>query len=1680
MADSTAGASRRRRIDVKFTEDRPLPRRKLHDRNEEPSPGAIGGAAGEAGSAFRAAVGAWFVVHALAGKPVTGLGCDSLALVPSGVVLPESDAAVDDIEIDLDGGGHLFVQAKRALSISRDPGSEFAGVVAQWRALAGDANCFDAARDRMVLAVGTLTRPLRALRNALARLQAVRAGAPTGEEREVLGDVRALLADLDPALAERILRSVDVLLLDFVDSAHLIRGASEGLLAGVVPPTEASRAWEVIEGRLKKRAAQRLGAGVKDWMGWLRLGGIELVADATGVRSARLEAERREKLQRLERWEADLAEIRTTVGDVEVPRAGVVTQLRLALAEHPVAALVGPSGMGKSTVLIRLRPDELDATYIVRLRAKNLEDEHFADRLAQLTRLLIELRYGAPVLLIDALDGVLGGDRDQALLPVARVARELTKANPPWRVVLACTEERWDEAGSLLRGYKLDLLQSAIIEVGPFAGPELEVALAPHRARIPPVVVDRASRLLADPWACARLIDLLNEGDLPDEVFGEARLGDLWWGRVLGRLDPRGTARRAAIQLAVRLADERRDECEPHRLPLGELEALEPLIRKGIVRERAGRISLGHDRYADLGRVRFLVDAAEAGDLAAWETRRLSLRWRAALRLAALHLVELAPDVWMQCVSRLDPDRAADQDLLHLLTEALWRASRPDSALDAVLPLLLQREGTVLRTFCRRLVEAAEQPAGDGRPAGQTAPLETVWPAVSAWLVRHRVDVLQAHPRAVLRLIAWMGLWVPAAHFDATVRAEFGASIGALVDSSLQGRSGFDDQLGIDETLVRTFLGWLGARPDAERQILRVLCGRLERPLRPKAPLRPARNVRLPPAIPVWSGPPEDAPSSPWPDGPVAKPVDAFATVAVTAEGAAALLRFDPMFAVEVFLALVIEPPRSRVVSDYPGQRHFGRELPGFLEVGHTGAGFIPLYALFAASPLLGALFVVRVLAFASTAMSAYAAETGSLPTEVVRLTTGTGEREYVGGAGMWGIAREPSMGRIAGSAAQCLRETLASDLDEATRCRIHALLLACPSTAALSLLVEEAIRRPELFEGHLEALIHDPQPYWWACREHGKDEGGPLYHAVRRRWFARDRRWPALEGARRSWLEGLADGRWPQHDRHWVGKLIAWFDRDRWAEVTDEQGRRCLAWSPDDAQAAETARLAQESKWAFGPLMVWGEAHQALERGGPLPRESALSLLDRAEALPVEHGQTLEARTLVAAVLVQFALPVLEDDRAAALVTAWLTQALLFEPDGHSKHPSTGFQDAVRAAARLWCWRPSAVDLRAMVGNCAGCSEPEVVRGLVSTLAHHRRELGSEFGRVLHLGVACAVLPGPRDFEDPDSTEALAAYRAGRVAEFVAGRLPPLPPGLLSSAPQPIDGVGLPRRSFALIDATATWLRDAGRSPETDALVAEVDVLLRDFVAARVKHAIESGRTRATCAADCDDNPDGVDRSLLRTLVRWILVEPGWSDSAVMTMRWVDAAQIPPKWAAAFLDALFAEACRRPREARQTMPLILRAAGHSLDEPRWRTYRGGPHSDLLEVLLGVPDGGYGIESRWSAETTPLLNLLEQHHVRWVERARDERQAFYWLARLGCVDAATGNRARFARWMASFPEGARGEKWTSAFLPLLLRDPSRKGAEVEAEVLLNDLRAVGDPRVGECERALSTRSGGGA
>ena len=73
----------------------------------------------------------------------------------------KNDAPVDDIQIDLHGGGRVFVQVKVGLSVTiSDP--TFIAVLGQFSAAIKDLH-LDAGRDRLVLAVTRKTKPLDSL-----------------------------------------------------------------------------------------------------------------------------------------------------------------------------------------------------------------------------------------------------------------------------------------------------------------------------------------------------------------------------------------------------------------------------------------------------------------------------------------------------------------------------------------------------------------------------------------------------------------------------------------------------------------------------------------------------------------------------------------------------------------------------------------------------------------------------------------------------------------------------------------------------------------------------------------------------------------------------------------------------------------------------------------------------------------------------------------------------------------------------------------------------------------------------------------------------------------------------------------------------------------------------------------------------------------------------------------------------------------------------------------------------------------------------------------------------------------------------------------------------------------------------------------------------------------------------
>jgi hypothetical protein len=115
------------------------------------SRGAIGGAADELGGDLRASVAAWAVSFGLAGRPLpVGELPQDQSSVPIAVRL-ETDAPVDDVQIDLRGGGRVFIQVKATVSVTESD-QVFTSVIGQFSSAVTQLR-LDMRRDR--IGVGT-------------------------------------------------------------------------------------------------------------------------------------------------------------------------------------------------------------------------------------------------------------------------------------------------------------------------------------------------------------------------------------------------------------------------------------------------------------------------------------------------------------------------------------------------------------------------------------------------------------------------------------------------------------------------------------------------------------------------------------------------------------------------------------------------------------------------------------------------------------------------------------------------------------------------------------------------------------------------------------------------------------------------------------------------------------------------------------------------------------------------------------------------------------------------------------------------------------------------------------------------------------------------------------------------------------------------------------------------------------------------------------------------------------------------------------------------------------------------------------------------------------------------------------------------------------------------------------
>lgn len=439
-----------------------------------------GGAAEAGGAQFQNRVAAWYAVHILAGRPPapdlpylgTSLRC-------------QVEQPVDDVLVEMEGGGALYVQAKRSISLSASSRSEFASVLDQFvrqylkcrDGVQGSApweKPLDPARDRLHLVVGrrapatiTVGLPgvLERVRSTASGTQ-IRRSLTSEGDRSTWRTVRRHLVTAwkkhtsrNPTDAELVdvVALIRIVLLD-VDPGGRDEHVAQDLVSLTLEDARNSAvAWESLVGACSRFATDRSG---RDLSGLLAiLGRLANAPPAFADDVTRLLTVTAKALDRLR----DLSVLRLGTTSLKIARPAV--RALAAAADEGSLVVVGEPGAGKSGALhdfvsaqrelrrdvLLLAADDIAASTVTELSAE-LGLRHDLD----------EVLANWPgsqnaYLVIDALDAVRGTPAVGALREMIR--RVLRIPNSRWRAVVSI--RRFDlrysvELRDLFRGSPVD------------------------------------------------------------------------------------------------------------------------------------------------------------------------------------------------------------------------------------------------------------------------------------------------------------------------------------------------------------------------------------------------------------------------------------------------------------------------------------------------------------------------------------------------------------------------------------------------------------------------------------------------------------------------------------------------------------------------------------------------------------------------------------------------------------------------------------------------------------------------------------------------------------------------------------------------------------------------------------------------------------------------------------------------------------------------------------------------------------------------------------------------------------------------------------------------------------------------------------------------------------------------
>lgn len=1059
-----------------------------------------------------------------------------------------------------------------------------------------------------------------------------------------------------------------------------------------------------------------------------------------------------------------LKEVGTAIGATHLSRGNLQRSIQEAWTTGRAVLVHGNSGVGKSSAIRSWLEAHPDRPYLF-LAPEDIEELQERPVLRSLWHPLSEVlaahRAKTGVLVIDGIDSSLNPLVQDSVRGCLRATR------PPesgWQLIVSSQTQHIERALAGLVGTGID---------------------APERVQIGPLDVDECRELmgalpvlrtllatLGSLFATPQVLSLLVQSGatIAADWVGESDALEAWWNAVFRAQPDEMRLRRVAESIARQMADRRRQEIPTRDLSDSETGLLSLLARLGVLRVSDDQVRFSHDIIGDFIRSRHL------GSLLTGESEQLAPllllpEWRNAGVLLAGALMEKAARTGN--AERVRGFLALGTTMCDLLAERALTVPYSGRLLDVLSPLLsegglgarlvltawrIATEPAALRPESEKQLTA---PQRNWAASSLRLPEPNRWTAIVGWLVKHE---------AVLRPLAARDLVrIARASLEFVEGAPYSSELASLA-LAIAGEHTGDKYLRDDEpeTVTEYFRVAIlagGLHPDDFRALVRQLAGMV--PPTPSEELKPMDSV----ALGVMT------PEGPWPDGPLRRPHRLFRSAALSADGAGRLATFDPAFARDVFLALLIAPP------DYPSDERDDLRVEGDRGGAPPHTDFAPLRALLSRSPDVALDFLVRLVDFATDryvannpARSIGVQDFGDPHVGVTIVVDGK-EKRFVGDAKVFSWYTGVWLHPVVGSALMTIEEHLYVVERAAREQYCTELLRRSHSVAVLGVLSAVAVKEPDLIDGVLPSLLDDPRVLRWSIRTVDEasrfttDEWWPRegreratlrkawrhlpQHAVNLRdrfieWIVSRRfQWPKLDGLRLRWRGHDADD--PQ-DREFVERLLEWTDASRYRAETDAEGRTVYIFeeSPVARQVREEFLKEGEPVLQFGQAIGW---QRLLEEGrGPTDHErEALEASINQKQSPVQGPRMpfFDASlipTLAAGTLLASAPSGLTKDtrrRCEQLIEGVLRNPPTPVAWDSRKSPCGVCWDAFAVAAlpTLLSTRRFGRRTRSLLYGAATAPHDDAVRRLLVGLVESRTIPEAEISSILHLIVRRARL---------------------------------------------------------------------------------------------------------------------------------------------------------------------------------------------------------------------------------------------------------------------------------------------------------------------------------------------------